>query len=769
MAGKRSATKHEPKGRAHLAAAPIGTDTRIDCPKGCRLKLAVAEGTGALKGLRVLACPRLGCTHQEEILAATEVALAGGSPLPGLEGREDAMSTATTGEAASGAEAAPASAAGGRSARNGGGKRESRTARLMKRAENPTAPAETSAPRTFGDVMRSALGISPPAEAPAHLRVVEPSPREMERSLVYPHDVLAPSPLNPRKKFDEAALAELAASLRQDGMLQPIVIRRMAPHEIDHGQEDGPRYWIVAGERRWRAAQLAGLDAVPVMIRDDLDDAAHLRLAILENTARRDLDPVEEARAFERLHGLTGQTNKAIAADVGRGESTIANARRLLQLPESVLDMISAGQLGASHGKALLQWAGFPEAVGLIAQHAATHAIASKDLESGRVSRNLGFALVKAKMALEIPGQYIAQFDSKVCNTCPFKAMVKVGEYDDRLCLKPDHMKELKREAKAKREQEEAARLAAEKAAQEGSGQPIVLTALPAYKYADLTRGRPAGCTPEGCPCARTADCGRHPEGQSCKGVAICVDTQRHRELVSAEEVRRADARMVARRVADLHVTDAVADADIGDTRSLATLVLGLMLATSWRGRERVLVAVERWAPRLTLPEQSPNDWRRDEAGLHRLAGDLAALPLQALTRLGLDLICREAMDDHFSKWGDGSPLARWLLPQTAALRDGEPTPASPPAAGSLVRDLAQIVETTDGLQYPFTAKAPCSRCGGEVRVNSEVELRSIQVDLEATRLGGNEGIRLLCDTCGDGFQPAPAQEPEREPVGAGA
>jgi ParB/RepB/Spo0J family partition protein len=165
--------------------------------------------------------------------------------------------------------------------------------------------------------------------------------------LVVPLVRVRPSEFNPRKHFDEAALLELSASIREHGLLEPIVVR-----VIEGGNVlEGP-YQIVAGERRYRACVMAGLGQVAVRIHPSLDDATALRLAIIENVQRVDLDPIEEAAGYRALAEL-GMKQREIAESVKRSQPAVANAMRLLDLPESVQAKITAGDLSASHGIAL--------------------------------------------------------------------------------------------------------------------------------------------------------------------------------------------------------------------------------------------------------------------------------------------------------------------------------------------------------------------------------------------------------------------------------
>ncbi len=160
-----------------------------------------------------------------------------------------------------------------------------------------------------------------------------------------PIEFLRPSPLQPRRIFDEEDLEALARSLREKGVLQPLLVRP-AP-------AGAPGYEIVAGERRWRAAQRAGLHELPVVVRE-LDDRAVLELALVENLQRADLGPLEEARAYRRLIDEFGHDQEAISELVGKSRSHVANTLRLLALPEPVAALLEAGRITAGHARALL-------------------------------------------------------------------------------------------------------------------------------------------------------------------------------------------------------------------------------------------------------------------------------------------------------------------------------------------------------------------------------------------------------------------------------
>ena len=158
-----------------------------------------------------------------------------------------------------------------------------------------------------------------------------------------PVDLIAPNPNQPRKHFEEDALVGLSASVRERGLLQPVLVRPVA----------GGTYELIAGERRWRAAQLAELEAIPAIVRPH-DDADSLELALIENMALEDLNAVEEARAVAALVEELGLSKEEAGRRLGRSRVAISNLLRLLDLPDEALELIESGQLTQGHGRALL-------------------------------------------------------------------------------------------------------------------------------------------------------------------------------------------------------------------------------------------------------------------------------------------------------------------------------------------------------------------------------------------------------------------------------
>ena len=168
------------------------------------------------------------------------------------------------------------------------------------------------------------------------------SPGDGETLIEVPLGEVTPNPNQPRKSFSPAGLDELAASIKTSGVLQPIVVRRTG-----HGYE------LIAGERRWRAAGQAGLERIPVIVRE-ATDAESLELALVENLLREDLNPIEEADAYNKLLAQFGWTQEELSEKIGKDRSSIANSLRLLRLPDTIQDDLKAGRLTMGHARALL-------------------------------------------------------------------------------------------------------------------------------------------------------------------------------------------------------------------------------------------------------------------------------------------------------------------------------------------------------------------------------------------------------------------------------
>ncbi len=189
-----------------------------------------------------------------------------------------------------------------------------------------TPPHSASVPAAGGSAAAAAPAMSPAPSGPTQIDI----------------DLIEPSPYQPRTRFREEALDELARSIQSSGIIQPLVVRPI-----------GNRFQLIAGERRWRAAQRAGLTSVTAIVRQVPDELA-LEMTLVENIQREDLNAIEQARAFERLMDEFNATQEAVAERTGKDRATVANAIRLLKLEPTIQDWIEEGKLTAGHGRALL-------------------------------------------------------------------------------------------------------------------------------------------------------------------------------------------------------------------------------------------------------------------------------------------------------------------------------------------------------------------------------------------------------------------------------
>ena len=197
-----------------------------------------------------------------------------------------------------------------------------------------SGPSDRSPKRALG---RGLSALIPQASVPVHGEI--PASTGIIR---LPVERILRDPAQPRKTFDEDRLLELAESIRTQGVIQPILVRR-----------DGADYRLIAGERRWRAAQLAGLHEIPAVVRD-VSAAEAFELALVENLQRTDLNPLEEAEGYRRLIQEFGLTQDQVGERVGRDRTSVTNALRLLNLPDGVKELLARGALGMGHARALL-------------------------------------------------------------------------------------------------------------------------------------------------------------------------------------------------------------------------------------------------------------------------------------------------------------------------------------------------------------------------------------------------------------------------------
>jgi ParB family chromosome partitioning protein len=194
--------------------------------------------------------------------------------------------------------------------------------------------------KPLGRGLDALIGSAAPDAAPS-------APAEGATLLLIAPDRVVPSPLQPRRHFDSGKLDELAEAIKSQGIIEPLVVRPI-------GAEDGaPRYELIAGERRLRAAKIAGLERVPIVVRE-VDDRGALEMSLVENLAREELNPIEEARAFVRLNREFDLSHEQIAERIGKSRPYVTNTMRLLELPIPVVEMVAAGTISAGQARPLL-------------------------------------------------------------------------------------------------------------------------------------------------------------------------------------------------------------------------------------------------------------------------------------------------------------------------------------------------------------------------------------------------------------------------------
>lgn len=510
-----------------------------------------------------------------------------------------------------------------------------------------------------------------------------------------PIDDVYPSPLNPRTHFDPEALAELAESIRQHGVMQPILVRPAVGIVLDEDTTaDG--YLIVAGERRWRASKLAGQETIPAVIREDLDDNDHIRLALIENLQRRDLDPIEEAEGYRQLNRVVGLKQAAIAEAVNRSQPAVANAMRLLELPEDVQEKIRRRELSVSHGIALCRYAAFPELVSQLATWAVEKDLTSKDLD-GRVLQQHSYELERLNLVQVLRG-HETRFDRAVCASCPFGAYRK-ADYGEGLCLKPAHYRELNAAAEAVARAELDAKIA-EAAV---TGKPVLRVKDLAYdSFHDLSYVTPpSGCS-SACPC-RTTAIGRNE--QPCR---ICTDPKRFRQLEAADtKAKEAGQRAEHKgKVAEL-VTRVDAIGEVG-ARELA-LICGI--AMGWISRHS---AGTETASRLGLTDRLPGlKFQRSQVRDEGLALFAALDPLD-LVKLTVETLLRDDLLNQYDGYGGTAIRADWYLAggeapaEPAPPADAQPCEncGAPRAAGDILCGACRE-EWGDEWELPATAAPP--------------------------------------------------------------
>ncbi len=236
-------------------------------------------------------------------------------------------------------------------------------------------------------------------------------PQASDRQSELRIEQLQPGKYQPRSFMDDAALKELAASIKTQGIMQPILVRPVS----------GGRFEIIAGERRWRAAKIAGLEAVPVLVREVADNAA-LAMALIENIQREDLNPLEQAVGIQRLVNEFGATHDQAADMVGRSRSAVTNLLRLLSLAAPVRELLQQGKLDMGHGRALLALTGMP-------QIEAARKVVAKNLSVRDTEKLVGQLLrgTPGKTARKTPDRDVLRLEEELAQKLGTKVQIKTG------------------------------------------------------------------------------------------------------------------------------------------------------------------------------------------------------------------------------------------------------------------------------------------------------------------------------------------------------
>jgi ParB/RepB/Spo0J family partition protein len=502
--------------------------------------------------------------------------------------------------------------------------------------------------------------------------------------------------LNPRKHFDEAALAELAESIKCHGLLEPIVVRWI----------DGDGWYeIIAGERRWRAAQQAGLQHIPCRILENINDACALELALVENLCRRDIDPIEEAQGYRQLMDM-GHKQTAIAERVNRSQEAISNTVRLLKLPETVQEHISAGRLSVSHGRALASYAEYPRVLDFYLKKALEGA-PTKAIE--KIDGSDPYYLESAKAAIQI---YNDGFISKHCAKCPHLR----SAVNYKLCLDPVCKDRLD---KADYDARQAELKAAAAAAIARAG---VAKGATADGGADDTATADTAAVSD-TPAAqllRTNDL-RHDEfknlvsqhnqvpvcRQDCESrvmalnhdevpIEICIDPKCHEALrIKAEKEKKAAIRAehdallacCAKQLAPYSAYDV--------TRRAALVCLQCI---DFAKKSMIKDAAQRWGLSIDIDAITRSSTNTDKA--KRLDELCKVVDGDTIIRFGIDVLMAKELDEVRS--GYGKPvLVEWYLQSRAGQGEAEPRSVEAPAKQHETREeaIARLQKEIQDLQ----------------------------------------------------------------------
>ena len=496
----------------------------------------------------------------------------------------------------------------------------------------------------------------------SHHRNSAPSPNNEWQIAHVPVGNIVPSPFQPRERFDAAELEELAGSIKAYGVQQPILVR---PLQTENGKKDKARFELVAGERRWRASQLAGKKTIPTIVRE-LSDLAAAEIAVIENVQRANLSVIEEARGYKCLAIDFRLKEERIAKKVGKSVATIKEMLRLLQLPESVQTLLAKRQLSAAHGHELLRLAPHPK----ICESVALRCVSDKITAASLAANLLPNAQELKRAGLITEVGFATKFDWRsVCKECPHKALVSSG-YSS-FCLRPDEWKRKQNEA-VEVQKQEAVRVMEE--AREQNGGAVEVEKLAPGSYRRLQSAHlPVGCS-ESCACRNETCDSFNPT----KRIPVCLNPDRFQELQDAERRAHEEARKRRYTQEWSEAIEKLKSDGQGDALTAALLVWPVL-----RGEGRPYVQPEAWrafvqsiAAHLEIEEPLDALFDRETSvpdGLKRLQ----AIPSKQLLRLGASVILGTEAQTAVRFAGEtpqlDAVLGRETALQTEFDPDGEP------------------------------------------------------------------------------------------------
>lgn len=488
----------------------------------------------------------------------------------------------------------------------------------------------------------------------------ESSARKVEnRELLI--SAIRPSPLNPRKHFDDGSLKELAESIKAHGILEPIVVR----------YSDDTGYEIVCGERRWRAAKLAGLSYVPVRVLEKIDDRKALELALVENLQRQDIDPIEEAEGYKQMQEM-GYKQAEVAAKVNRSPEAVSNAVRLLKLPDNVRKAISGGRLTVSHGKALLSSIDCPALFDAQVERA-LEGSSTKELEEIRPALSVLAARNKAV--------YMYTSLSEACNGCNNRRK----DY----CLDPACNAAKREEARQKAVEELKA-----KTGSSGDDKRVIdIEDLHYGQYEDLGMFCASGCRKD---CEHRVPAINHKNEMT----EVCLDPNCHRALRAKQTKEENKSRRAKLREFRDNALAQMDTLDLSD--ELAALVAHSIIAGT--KKDCLRDAIAHLGLSVTDKDIASSYGGISDAQCWEI---LTALGTRTLIRLAAECKLRDEINDCIVYANSNHPRINWLLKKAKELRaQAKPIKAGPEITPS--RDCnACMTDPDDCPQLPADG-SPC-------------------------------------------------------------